>query len=118
MNIDEINNEQKETLASLREKIQAKREQEQQEKLEKEQGREVQKKELQEKVFVIEPRENHEFSPERYKHLAQQVNVLYHNSMVWKERYIETEKAWSDALKELSQTYEELLDEGNKPRFS
>lgn len=121
MLIDELNDKQESTLATLRERILARKAEKQSSIPSLEMSK---KRELMEVSEVLTPEnDNGEFSLERYGELCFRTDTLHHNYLV----YLEDLKEYPDnadrqdeferSLTLLAQSFDEVISEGIKPRF-
>ncbi len=125
MSIEETNNAQANNLATLREKIEARR---------KEFSESLPKTpdlELIEVPAVRERKTVGEFDLERHEDLCHKINILYHNYLYYTfklhglfdrehthEELKVAQENYKESLKLLTKNCEELLSEGLLPRFS
>ena len=119
--IDEINDKQEDILKTLRDRILA-RKAENQSSIPSLEA--PQKKELVEVSEVLTPEnENGEFSLERYGELCFRTDELHHNYLVYledlREHIDDSERQdnYERSLKLLSQSFDECINEAIKPRF-
>lgn len=117
MSIEETNDKQAINLSKLRASIKIQQDSRQKVEEERRASIPVKKLELLE-VPAITIESATEFNLERHTQLCECVNALYHNYLFAKESWKENEDNFEEAMKELASTYEELINEGLKIRWS